>query len=214
MANAPLTATVRSSLLPHAKGEAEFDNLYSDAARYSAVQFWDERYASDPEPFEWYYGYDFFKDVIRENIPLDSKVLIAGCGSSNLPEDMVNDGYSDIVAADFSRVALAQLKVRCKHLPEITYSQGTLCDTDTPEDSYGGVVDKGLFDAICCGPANAIPQYVCEIERVLKTGSSFIIISHANPEDRLPLLEQYDIDEPYYTPWYIEVNAIRKFQIF
>jgi hypothetical protein len=40
----------------------------------------------------------------------------------------------------------------------------------------------------------------------------FIIISYGNPEQRLPFLEQHDIDVPRYTPWTIEVQALRKCQ--
>lgn len=38
----------------------------------------------------------------------------------------------------------------------------------------------------------------------------FIIISYGNPEQRLHYLEQYDIDEPHFTPWIVEVQALLK----
>lgn len=47
---------------------------------------------------------------------------------------------------------------------------------------------------------------------MLKENGVFIIISHGNPEMRLTYLEQYDIDEPHYTPWFIDVQAVGMFQ--
>lgn len=39
---------------------------------------------------------------------------------------MAEDGYTDIVAADMSRVVLSQLKVRCEDYPEVSFFQGTM----------------------------------------------------------------------------------------
>ncbi len=116
---------------------------------------------------------------------------------------MVEDGYTDICAADLSRVVIAELKIRCKDYPEITYFQGTMCDTNLPEGSYDCIIDKGLFDSIICGQmgANDIKSYIIEVERLLSRTGIFILVSHGSPEDRLHFLEQFDLDEPYYTPW-------------
>jgi hypothetical protein len=48
------------------------------------------------------------------------------------------------------------------------------------------------------------------VERILSDTGVFIIISYGNPEQRLPFLEQHDIDVPRYTPWTIEVQALCK----
>lgn len=111
------------------KGEEEFDDAVSDAAQYGKPHFWDYRYANEHEPFEWYYDYSAFRDIILDNIPLHFKVMMAGCGSSNMIGDMVDDGYEQLVAADLSRVCIAQLKYRYKDIPQISFFQGTLLDT-------------------------------------------------------------------------------------
>lgn len=48
------------------------------------------------------------------------------------------------------------------------------------------------------------------MERILTEIGVFIIISYGNPQQRLHFLEQHDLDVPYYTPWTIEVQALRK----
>lgn len=74
-------------------------------------------------------------------------------------------------------------------------------DTNLPEYSFDAIIDKGLLDSILCGQCGAIDTqvYIIEIERLLKDTGVFICVSHGNPDERLHFLEQYDIDEPYYT---------------
>lgn len=54
-----------------------------------------------------------------------------------------------------------------------------------------------------------MPTYP-QAERLLNDAGVFIIISYGNPEQRLPFLEQHDIDVPRYTPWTVEVQALCK----
>lgn len=149
-------------------GEDEFDDVISDNAQYGRIQFWDLKYASEHEAFEWYYGYGSFRETIRDNISLDSNVMIAGCGSSNLIGDMADDGYEHLVAADLSRVVMTQLKYRYQDYPQISFFQGTLTDTDLPTGSFDAIVDKGLFDALLCTQTGAltVAQYVYEVSIV------------------------------------------------
>ncbi len=163
------TVVAPTKLAAPKRGEQEFDDVISDHAQYGRIQFWDLRYANEHEPFEWYYDYKFFQETINDNIPFDRKVMVAGCGSSNMLGDMADDGYTDIVGADLSRVVITQLKYRYKDYPEISFFQGTMCDTDLPENSVGAVVDKALFDSLICGGTGSISvaQYVNEVWRLL-----------------------------------------------
>ena len=124
---------IKNTLAAPNKGEEEFDDVISDSAQYGRIQFWDLKYATEHEPFEWYYGYETFKETIREYIPLNKKVMIAGCGNSNMLGDMADDGYQNIVGADLSRVAITQLKYRYQNYPQISFFQGNMIDTDLPE---------------------------------------------------------------------------------
>jgi hypothetical protein len=146
-------------------GDVEFDDVISDLAQYGRIQFWDLRYANEHEPFEWYYGYEYFQATIQEAIPFDNRVMIAGCGSSNMPGDMVEDGYQNVVCCDWSRVALAQLKYRYRDYPQISFFQGNITDTDLPEASFDAVIDKALFDSLLCTQNChlTLHQYIYEV---------------------------------------------------
>jgi hypothetical protein len=148
--------------------QIEFDDFISDAAQYGRIQFWDFRYANEHEPFEWYYGYSHFRETIQDCVPLDSKVMVAGCGSSNMLGDMADDGYTNIIGADWSRVVIAQLKYRYKDYPEINFFQGNMTDTDLPEGSINAIIDKALLDSLLCTQMStvAVQQYVFEVRNI------------------------------------------------
>ena len=112
-----------------------------------------------------YYDYAYFQHTIKDYVPFDKKVMIAGTGNSNMPGDMVDDGYKNIVCADLSRVVMDQLKYRYRDKPEISFFQGTMTDTDLPAKSVYAIIDKALFDTLLCtqtGPVT-ISQYVQEV---------------------------------------------------
>ena len=59
----------------------------------------------DPEPFEWYYPYETFKEIINDCIAKEAKILIAGCGNSHFMEDMVEDGFARLITeGDMQRI--------------------------------------------------------------------------------------------------------------
>jgi len=111
---------------------------------------------------------------------------------------MVADGYNDILGVDLSRVAIEIMKQRCKDIPEISFLQGTMVDTDQPAHIFHAVIDKACFDSIICNGVGttSIRQYLFEIDRLLVTDGVYIVISHGNPEQRLVYLEQYDTELP------------------
>ena len=208
--------TQKSSIHRRDVGEEEFDNQISEVAQYGRVQFWDARFLEDgTEPFDWYYGYEYFRGVILENVPTDKRVMVAGVGSSTMAEELVADGYTNVVAQDISRVAIAQLRIRNKALAAITYETCNMTDSNLPPGSFGAIIDKALLDSLMCSSMgnNVVGQYVAEVIRLLADDGVFVCISHGGPEDLLSLLEQYDLDEPGYTPWYIDVCAVLKPQM-
>lgn len=198
------------TLATKAVGEDDFDNQYSDLAQYGKVHFWDHRYTKDTEPFDWYYGYDKYKDLINEFISKDQRVMIAGCGNGHFIEDMADDGYDVLVGIDISRVVISQMEIRCKDFDQITFQQTNLLDSNIPDGSYDAIVDKALFDSILCsqsGGEKMVAVYIFEIDRMLTNDGVFFLVTYGNPDDRLRFLEQYDIEEPYFTPWFVEVRA-------
>lgn len=114
-------------------------------------------------------------------------------------------------------MVITQQKYKFKHLsPNVTFELCNVIDTNLPSNYYEAIIDKALFDSLLCTQTSivTIAQYIYEVERMLTSNGIFLLISHGSPDTRLHLLEQYDIEEPYFTPWVIEVQAIQKPEMF
>ena len=57
-------------------------------AQYGKPEYWDERYARDPEPFDWYQRWSGIRDICMNYMKPSDNVLIVGCGNSRLGEEM------------------------------------------------------------------------------------------------------------------------------
>lgn len=51
-------------------------------SQYGAVEYWEARYARDPEPFDWLQRYGGLRDVLSGALDKTQPVLMSGCGTS------------------------------------------------------------------------------------------------------------------------------------
>ncbi|KAF2319664.1 hypothetical protein GH714_017902 [Hevea brasiliensis] len=77
---------------------------------YGDALCWDARYVQENASFDWYQRYSSLRPSVRRYIPTSSRVLMIGCGNSLMSEDMVKDGYEDIMNIDISSVAIEMMK--------------------------------------------------------------------------------------------------------
>ncbi len=52
-------------------------------SQYGRAQYWEERYTKDSEPFDWYQRYYHLRDIIDLHIPVESRILNVGAGTSS-----------------------------------------------------------------------------------------------------------------------------------
>lgn len=97
--------------------------------RYDDVDYWNDRYKNDAQPFEWLQRYSsirhFFtpkylcpfkpatdeaKATPEKPFPHSNRVLIIGCGNSYLGQEMWLDGFKQIHQLDFSSVVIDQMR--------------------------------------------------------------------------------------------------------
>ncbi|KAL7511932.1 hypothetical protein ACHAXN_009585 [Cyclotella atomus] len=95
-------------------------------ARYDQIDYWDDRYANDTQPFEWYQSYSgirhfftpkYLQQSKNENTssitcPHIDRALIVGCGNSQLGQGMLGDGFKSITNVDFSSVLIKQMTTK------------------------------------------------------------------------------------------------------
>ena len=86
---------------------------------YGDPTYWDNRYKlQENTTFEWLEDYESIKPIL-EDLKLDKsiiKILIPGCGNSELSISMYNDGYTNIENIDISSVVIENMKSKYKDL--------------------------------------------------------------------------------------------------
>ena len=60
-------------------------------AEYGKPEYWELRYTQKKSQYDWYHDFSLLKDFIVPAIPSsESKILMAGCGSSKISEELFN----------------------------------------------------------------------------------------------------------------------------
>ncbi|KAL3627152.1 hypothetical protein CASFOL_028515 [Castilleja foliolosa] len=140
-----------------------------------------------------------------------------------ISEDMVKDGFEDIMNTDISNVAIEMMKKKHEHVPQLklvmlfsplfinmflqSYPDMQMDVRDMsffPDDSFDSVIDKGTLDSLMCGtdaPFSA-SQMLGEVSRLLKPGGVYMLITYGDPTVRMP-----HISRPVYN-WQIELYII------
>ncbi|KAF6984565.1 hypothetical protein CFC21_002549 [Triticum aestivum] len=110
-----------------------------------------------------------------------------------LSEDMVKDGYQNIVNIDISSVVIEQMKEKHMDFPQLTYMQLDVRDMSFFGDgSFDCIIDKGTLDAMMCGDDAPHGAYkmLAEVARLMRPGGIYMLITYGAPKERLTLLNQ------------------------
>lgn len=160
---------------------------------YGDALYWDARYVQEGGSFDWYQRYSDLRPYVRRYLPPSSRVLMVGCGNAVMSEDMVKDGYEELVNIDISSVAIDVMRRKYANIPQLKYMQMDVRDMSFfPDESFDGVIDKGTLDSLMCGtdaPLSAT-QMLGEVSRLLKPGGIYMLITYGDPTVRMPHLNR------------------------
>ncbi|XP_038719295.1 EEF1A lysine methyltransferase 4 isoform X3 [Tripterygium wilfordii] len=183
---------------------------------YGEPWYWDNRYANESGPFDWYQKYPSLAPLIRHCIPLHHhRVLVVGCGNSTFSVGMVDDGYEDVVNIDISSVVIEAMQKKYPNRPQLKYIRMDARDMSSFQTgSFHAVVDKGTLDSILCGNnsrqnAKQMLDEVWRLKqlmtnyRVLKDKGVYILITYGSPTYRLSLLRESCL-------WRVKLHVIDK----
>ncbi|XP_021736440.1 methyltransferase-like protein 13 [Chenopodium quinoa] len=174
------------------------NNLFRDVSScntydYGNSLYWDARYIQESGSFDWYQRYSALRPFVRKFVPTSSRVLMVGCGNAVISEDMVKDGYEEIMNVDISMVAIDMMRGKHAHIPQLKYMQMDVRDmTFFPDDSFGSVIDKGTLDSLMCGTEAIISasRMLGEVSRLLKPGGVYMLITYGDPHVRMPYINR------------------------
>lgn len=156
---------------------------------YGSAAYWDERYATVVESYDWYQDFNILKEYIMPYLQDKGyEILIPGCGNSTLGADLYQIGYQNITNIDISEVVVNQMAGKYQDLEEMEFNAMDARHLgDIPDECFDIIIDKGLFDAQLCSEdrLSSADELLKEMLRVLKPGGYYLIISHGPPATRL-----------------------------
>lgn len=147
-------------------------------ASFGSKEFWEQWYNrtnEQPTKREWYVGYEQLEPILCEIIGKNDRVLMVGCGDSDLAQRMHEKGWKNILNIDFSQAVIEHMKQQQHHTTqdcELQYVVADVCELQSNEasihsdpqslklcvlyqtlfgaSSFDVILDKGTFDAILC----------------------------------------------------------------
>jgi len=157
---------------------------------YGDKTYWEDRYkSSENSTFDWLENYSALRDIISSlNIPKETgQILNLGCGNSEFAEDMYIDGYKNIKNIDISHNVIKTMAERNKDKEGMIYEVMDVRDLKYEDNSFDLAVDKSTIDALLCGEDAFInvAKMIKEVQRVLKVGGYYMIVSYGTPEYRM-----------------------------
>eukprot|EP00465_Bigelowiella_longifila_P009424 CAMPEP_0185262352 /NCGR_PEP_ID=MMETSP1359-20130426/10525_1 /TAXON_ID=552665 /ORGANISM="Bigelowiella longifila, Strain CCMP242" /LENGTH=689 /DNA_ID=CAMNT_0027849269 /DNA_START=151 /DNA_END=2220 /DNA_ORIENTATION=+ len=173
---------------------------------------WDSYYVKCREPFERLVRYKgSLRSFLRKKLHPTDRILVLGCGLSELSHGLYMDGYFFITNIDFSQEAIRIMQDRSQNqFKKMTWQVLDVTDMHSIQNkTYDVVIDKGLMDSMLmlskgeehCGggvppqATNRVRVAVNEVYRVLKPGGTFLQFSAQSPEIRLGLLAGCCVDK-------------------
>ncbi|KAM5203179.1 eEF1A lysine and N-terminal methyltransferase isoform 2-T2 [Hipposideros larvatus] len=159
--------------------------LPKSSKEFGSVDYWEKFFQQrGKKAFEWYGTYLELCGVLHKYIKPREKVLVIGCGNSELSEQLYDVGYQDIVNIDISEVVIKQMKERnAGRRPQMSFLKMDMTQMEFPDASFQVVLDKGTLDAVLTDEEEKTLQQVdrmlAEVGRVLQVGGRYLCISLA-----------------------------------
>ncbi|KAH0793202.1 methyltransferase-like protein 13 [Histomonas meleagridis] len=167
------------------------DDPDAELPQYGEQSYWDERYTNDSECFEWYQEPEALLPICQEFIDPEKNVLVIGTGTSELTPYLSQNGFENITAIDYSKIAIKKMKKRNQEIENITWKVMDIRKMSFfPNSDFQSVIDKGTLDCLFHVSESDVFSALSEISRVLKRRGVYICVSYAPPEERKEFFER------------------------
>ena len=171
---------------------------------YSKKSFWNERFEKTDSNFDWYADWEQLAKYFKVFLTEDSKILMVGCGNSKMSSQMYNSNFKNITNIDISDIVIGKMQ---KQFPEMKWLEMDATKMDFEDNFFDCSIDKGTLDAIMCGNDPTPPaRLIREMHRVTKVGGHYCIITHGDPDSRLPYFEKFKNDKFDFDIKYEKIN--------
>lgn len=166
---------------------------------YSSPRYWEDvHYQKNlkDETYDWYatwdaalVGSDGTSTTLAEQIsPLlsrNGRILMLGCGNSDMSEKMYQAGFNNIVNIDIADRALEIMKEKtASSMPEMSWLRMNVSALSFEDAEFDFIIDKGTFDAIELN-VPLLESAISEAKRVLKPSGALISVTFNHREKRV-----------------------------
>mmetsp|Transcript_21774 Transcript_21774/g.68750 ORF Transcript_21774/g.68750 Transcript_21774/m.68750 type:complete len:316 (-) Transcript_21774:133-1080(-) len=170
------------------------DGLLKDlgVTTYASQAYWDDAYAGKRygDSFDWYGSWEepdsegrSLASLLRPFLNKDSRILMLGCGNSNMSALMHREGFRSIVNVDISEPVIRHMQERYGGLEGMSWRAMSAAALDFGDGSFDVAIEKGLFDALFAGTGSQAQPVLAEARRVLRPRGRLLSVSFA--EDRI-----------------------------
>nr|XP_057929096.1 eEF1A lysine and N-terminal methyltransferase [Doryrhamphus excisus] len=152
------------------------------AEEFSSADYWERFFKKRGEKsFEWYGDYNKLCGVLHKYIKIHDKVLVVGCGNSELSEQLYDVGYKHLTNIDISETVVSHMNQRnADRRPGLTFQQVDATQTAYEDACFQAVLDKGTLDAMAAEEEGALARkMLTEVGRVLGVGGRYVCITLA-----------------------------------
>ncbi|XP_051511192.1 eEF1A lysine and N-terminal methyltransferase isoform X1 [Myxocyprinus asiaticus] len=152
------------------------------AEEFSSAEYWERFFRKRGEKaFEWYGDYNSLCGVLHKYIKPREKVLVVGCGNSELSEQLYDVGYHQLTNIDISETVVSHMNQRnTERRPDLTFQQVDATKTGFESGSFQAALDKGTLDAMASEEEGALARRMLEeVGRVLAVGGRYVCVTLA-----------------------------------
>ncbi|CAH2311827.1 methyltransferase 13 isoform X1 [Pelobates cultripes] len=159
--------------------------LPKSSKEFASTEYWEQFFRKRGErAFEWYGGYLDLCGVLHKYIKPKDKVLVVGCGNSELSERLYDAGCQNLANIDVSEVVIRQMSERnASKRPLMTFQLMDATQTTFSDSHFQAVLDKGTLDAILTDTEERTlkiaSDMLSEISRLLQIGGRYLCVSLA-----------------------------------
>ncbi|KAK2907631.1 eEF1A lysine and N-terminal methyltransferase [Channa argus] len=164
------------------------------AEEFSSAEYWERFFKKRGEKaFEWYGDYNKLCGVLHKYIKVQDKVLVVGCGNSELSEQMYDVGYKHLTNIDISETVVTHMNQRnAERRPGLTFHQVDATQTPYEDASYQAALDKGTLDAMASEEKGRLARnMLTEVGRVLSVGGRYVCVTLAQESVIKMAVEQF-----------------------
>jgi len=166
---------------------------------YADKAYWEERFSHESS-YEWLTGFEELQPILTSHIHRNDRILVVGCGNSELSGDLYRAGYEDITNIDFSSTVIQRQRERHAHQPRMKWLCMDMLAMTFPPSSFTVVLDKCTMDALTTREGSpwspspptrsSVHLLLSSISALLPPGGRYIQVSFSQPHFRLRYLHR------------------------